>query len=287
MIKIGIFSLGDMGFEVARRLKTEGFSVLTTLDERSERTQSLAKKAGLVVDLTFVDVVTQVDMIISLVSPDKAIELSRRVARVSNGNSPLYIDANSVSPLTATQVESVLVEYGIHMVDAGFHGSSTSLGSNGVLFLSGQRADEVADVFRKIVSVKIVGASVGDASSIKMLLAGLNKGIAALFIELSAAAQNADLLPETLETYDSLYPGIMEVVRRILPSYPIHATRRVAELSELEKTILSWGSSSTVIPGARAIVRAIANGNVQGNSIEELIIGWSKILQISPAPPEE
>ena len=44
--KIGITSIGDMGGQVAVRLKTCGYEIFTSLEGRSKRTVALSAKAG-------------------------------------------------------------------------------------------------------------------------------------------------------------------------------------------------------------------------------------------------
>ena len=81
-------------------------------------------------------------------------------------------------------------------------------------------------------------------------MAGLNKGLAALFLEMSQVASAANLVDELLEGYRTAYPGVMDVIDRLLPTYPQHAARRAQEMEELEQTIRNLGLRPCVTRGA-------------------------------------
>jgi hypothetical protein len=84
-----------------------------------------------------------------------------------------------------------------------------------------------------------------------------------LFIETMLFAQNMNLLEEALETCDEIYPGIMEVMRRMLPTYPQHAGRRCEELREVEETMLMSGLAPRIVRAVREITSILAS------------VGWS------------
>jgi hypothetical protein len=97
----------------------------------------------------------------------------------------------------------------------------------------------------------------GQASALRMLLSGLTKGVIALFVETALAARQAGVLEKLLANDRANYPGVMEVVERILPTYPRHAARRGQELAEVESTLSDLGLSPTVVPGIRHLIQAM------------------------------
>ena len=284
---IGVLYTGDLGSEVARLLTEVGHSVITTVQGRSEKTKLLAEKAGIPTDYSLEDIAQTADIVISLVPPDKARDVAVRFAKACKGRSSLYVEANSVAPMTAKGIRDELRNAGIDMVDAAFFGSSQHLQSHGVLYISGGQCKALADIFQEIMSVRVLGSEVGQASSMKMLIGGLNKGLAALFIELACAAEKGDMLQDMISNYEVLYPGIMEVIRRIIPTYPSHAVRRVAELSELAETMSWLGSSSNVIEGARTTIELISSSDESLQNLEEMVVAWSALLRVRPSRREE
>jgi hypothetical protein len=87
-----------------------------------------------------------------------------------------------------------------------------------------------------------------------MLLSGLTKGVIALFVEMALAGRRAGILDRLVAAYRTDYPGVMEVVDRILPTYPRHAARRGQEMVEVERTLSALGLRPTVAAGVRELI---------------------------------
>jgi 3-hydroxyisobutyrate dehydrogenase-like beta-hydroxyacid dehydrogenase len=254
---IGILYPGEMGSSLGKVLAGDGFRVVTTLEGRSSRTRRLCHEVGLSVLGSLREVVQSADIVFSLVPPARALGAAGHFAEAVRGlaRPPLFIDANSISPVTAHQIADLLT--GLDCVDAAFYGLASQLRSRGVLYLSGPRASQVADVLGRSLRVKVMGDVPGKASAMKSLLAGLNKGLVALFLEMSLLARESDLLNELLEAYREQYPGVMEVVERLLPTYPQHAGRRGQEMRELERTMQALDLQPCVVRGAREVITAV------------------------------
>lgn len=262
---IGILYPGEMGACFGKLLCEAGFRVVTTTEERSVRTRRLCCEAGLSVVDTLDKVFNQADTVISLVSPGAALSVAKIVAAYMTGSlrSLLYIDANSISPMTVTQIAEVLRDVPVDFVDASIFGLASQLRQRGTLYLSGPRAEELSGQFGPLLRVKAVGDTPGQASALKMIVSGIPKGLSGLFIETMLLAQNMNLLEEALETCDEIYPGIMEVMRRMLPTYPQHAGRRCEELREVEETMLMSGLTPRILRAVREVTSVLAS------------VGWS------------
>jgi len=115
-----------------------------------------------------------------------------------------------------------------------------------------------------------------------------------LFIETMLFAQDMNLLEEAIETCDEIYPGIMEITRRMLPTYPQHAGRRCEELREVEETMLKCGLTPRIVRAVREVTSVVAsaawsnNPDAQRWTIPEII---KQILNESalqaPAPSSD
>jgi 3-hydroxyisobutyrate dehydrogenase-like beta-hydroxyacid dehydrogenase len=257
---IGILYPGEMGTALGRVLVEGGYRVVTTLEGRSVRTHRLGSEAGLEILPSFTEVVRTSEIVFSVVSPGAAVAVARQFCEVAQGSPPdlLYVDANSVSPVTAAKIAALTSEAGIECVDAAVYGLATHLRTRGTVYLSGRSAQVVAALFQGKVRTRVMGAEPGKASMLKSLLAGLNKGLVALFLEMSQLACEADLVDPLFEAYRASYPGVMEVVDRLLPTYPQHAPRRAQEMEELEHTLRSMGLRPGVTRGARQVTAAFA-----------------------------
>ena len=260
---IGILYPGEMGASFGKLLCEAGFRVITTAEGRSPRTRRLCYESGLSVLGSLGEVLERSDVVISLVSPGAALSVARDVAAKIDGSSRslLYIDANSISPMTVTRISEALCSATVDFVDASIFGLASQLRQRGTLYLSGSRAKELSSQFELIMRVKVAGDMPGQASAIKMIVSGIPKGLSGLFIETMLFAQDMHLLDEAIEACDEIYPSIMEVIRRMLPTYPQHAARRCEELQEVEETMLISGLTPRIVRAVREVTSALASAD--------------------------
>ena len=258
---IGILYPGEMGVSVGKLLSEAGFRVITTVEGRSPRTNRLCCEAGLSAVDSLDEVLRHSDLVISLVSPGAALSVARNVAAHMEGSARtlLYVDANSISPMTVTQISEALRHVPVDFVDASIFVLASQLRQRGILYLSGLRARELAEQFGPFLRVKTVGDAPGQASTLKLIISGMTKGWNGLFVEQMLLAQKMHLLNEALEICDESYPGIMEVIRRLLPTYPQHARRRCEELQEIEATMLTSGLTPRIVRAVREVISAVAH----------------------------
>ena len=258
---IGVLYPGELGSTFAKLLVESGFRVVTTLEGRSLRTRKLCHDAGLNVLDSVGQVLKCAPIVISFVPPGAALQVAENVAVLVKGESRrlLYVDANSISPLTAVKISDLLSQQHVDFVDASIRGLASQLRQAGILFLSGARAVDLSDQFGSIMRVKVVGDAPGQASALKMVLSCLPKGLIGLFSETMLFAREMGLLDEAMEICEEFYPGVMEVVERMLPTYPQHAARRSEELQEVEDTMLLNGVPPRVLGGAREVTSTLAD----------------------------
>src|SRR5450631_2833938 len=94
---IGVMSPGDMGQAVAQQLKSKGFKVCTALDQRSARSKTLAREAGLTDVGSIGRLTEQCEVILSIMNPGAALEFSSEMAQAlrTNQRRPLFVDCNA------------------------------------------------------------------------------------------------------------------------------------------------------------------------------------------------
>jgi hypothetical protein len=257
---IGILYPGEMGSALGKLLAENGLHVLTTVAGRSPRTQALCRAAGLPAVGSLRELLDASQMVISVVSPASALPVARTVAAAVGSRSPglVYVDANSISPVTAVEISSVLGAAGVEFVDACIFGLASQIRQRGMLYLSGSRAAEVESQLKRALPIRIAGDVPGQASAFKMIVSAVPKGLVALFAEVMLFAQDLRVLSQATAFWDEFYPGLMEVVRRLLPTYPQHAKRRVQELWEVEHTMTEHGSVPHMLSAARAVTESFS-----------------------------
>ena len=265
--RVGLLYPGEMGTAVANLLRHD-YHVVTTLAGRGATTAGNCRKAGLEEVDNLREVVGSAETLLVLVPPAAALEVAQQVRKElparTCGDRLVYVDLNSVSPATVQNVAALFTGMPVDFVDGAISGPASRLATGCTLYLSGMRAEEVAELFEGKMAVRVLGDAPGQASALRMLLSGLTKGVIALFVEMALAARQAGILDRTLAAYRASYPGIMEVVDRTLPTYPAHAARRAQEMVEVENTLVHLGLCPTVIQSIRQLSETVAGCSLPG-----------------------
>jgi len=104
--KIGLMSPGDMGSAIGKVLSDSGFDVITCLEGRSELTRLRAQESGMR-DVQSIDqLVTEADLILSVLAPSQATGLAETVTGSVRftGRHPAYADLNAIAPQTVIKI---------------------------------------------------------------------------------------------------------------------------------------------------------------------------------------
>jgi 3-hydroxyisobutyrate dehydrogenase-like beta-hydroxyacid dehydrogenase len=265
---VGILFPGEMGCALGRVLVEEGLRVVTTLEGRGSRTARLCHDSLLEVLPSVAEVARCADLVFSVVTPAAALSVARTYAVCcKRAEAPrIYVDVNSIAPATAVAVGHVVSAGGARFVDGAIHGLASQLASRGVVYLSGPDVVAPAALLGRSLRVRIVGDRPGQASAVKGALAGMSKGLAALFTEIALLARRAGVREHFQEGCGLFYPGVVEAVERLLPTYPRHAGRRAEELAELETSMETLGMRPAMVPAARDVITAIAAAGLENES---------------------
>jgi 3-hydroxyisobutyrate dehydrogenase-like beta-hydroxyacid dehydrogenase len=251
---------GEMGCAVGKVLVADGWSVCTHLNGPSLVCHGDAEAAAIEDRASLEEAFAASDLIVSLVPPAAAVEVAEAAAKAARGSGwrPLYLDANSVSPETVTAVAAAVAAADLDCVDGAFVGSAAELGGRTRLYVSGPRSAELAAIMPRALHAESLGLGVGAASGLKLAFAGFNKGLVALFLEVMAAGEAAGDPEVLLACLRDFYPGTVESLERLVPSYPRHAARRVDELGELARWLAAQGLDAAWAAAARDVVRRLA-----------------------------
>jgi 3-hydroxyisobutyrate dehydrogenase-like beta-hydroxyacid dehydrogenase len=259
-LSVGLLYPGEMGASFARLLIARGTRVVTTLRGRSENSARRANVAGIIVLDSPADVVRESQIVVSMVWPSAAAQVAMAYCELAHlsPRSAIYVDANSIGPELARSIAEKLAAVNRDFVDAAINGSARNISTGGTLFLSGTRAAEIERLVGNAMRVRLLGAEPGQASTMKMLLGGLSKGLCALFLELAAMADRRQMLSQMLEACATIYPGVTAVIDRMLPTYSRHAGRRATEMRELEQTVQNAAMEPCVIEAIRELHERLA-----------------------------
>jgi 3-hydroxyisobutyrate dehydrogenase-like beta-hydroxyacid dehydrogenase len=259
--KIGIMSIGEMGFHWAKLLKGHGVEVLTYDRDRGEVSRKRGQNAGVVSLDSMIDLVSQADLIVSIVVPSAAIDIAKKVAeavKTSRRKDLVFLDANAISPMTAEEIGKSLEPAAVSFIDGCIIGSAARMGKGTIVYVSGPEANRMQVLEKFNIPVRVLGASTNQASAFKVVYAGLTKGLQGLFCELLMGARRFGLLEEIRAQYDESFPGLLEKVSSSIVGLKIHAGRRAEEMDELKRTFNHSGMRSYMAPAAQKVLEAIA-----------------------------
>lgn len=258
--KIGIMSPGDMGQAVAQQLKSQGFEVFTALDNRSERSRTLARDAGITDVGSIAQLTETCEVILSVMNPGAAAGFGAEVAAAlrQTKKKPLVVDCNAIAPSTAQAIAEEVTAAGGLCVDGGIIGPPPRGTAKTTLYVSGPQAQELAQLATPLINITVMSERIGDASALKMCYAAMTKGVQALGTELLVAARrlgvDAALDAQMKQSRSEVYNWVLGV----LPVMPPKAYRWVPEMLEIAKTFEDAGMTPRILEGAADMYRFVA-----------------------------
>jgi 3-hydroxyisobutyrate dehydrogenase len=199
---VGFVGVGRMGANMARRLKDRGFHVTAVYDVNRAVATSLAQELGSAASQDLSDVTASADVIITVVSDDKAMreifgEADDHLLISARGK--LFINCATISPKVHVEVEKRAEAAGAHALEACM-ASSITQAREGSLYLMCGGTDQAFVKAKPILEalgsrVRFVGRA-GEAAKVKALVnmvmnintAGLAEGLglgAALGLDLT------------------------------------------------------------------------------------------------------
>ena len=294
--RIGILSIGEMGFHWAKLLKSHGVEVLTFDQDRGEVSRKRGENAGVRSLDSMVELVQSSELIVSIVVPSAASRVATSVAEAvkkSGRKNLIFLDANAISPMTADEIAAVLNPAGIDFVDGCIIGSAAKMGKGTIVYVSGQQASRLQSLESFNIPIKVLGPNTNQASAFKVVYAGLTKGLQGLFCELFMGARRFGLLKELTAQYEDSFPGLIDKVSSSIVGLRIHARRRAEEMDELKRTFNHHGMESFMAPAVQKVLESIAalesgqaseSGARQGDLQETLELFYQKgLLQMNAA----
>lgn len=258
---VAILSPGDMGHAVGRRLRENELDVITCLAGRSERTRSLADKAGIRDVATMEELVEESDLVMSMTVSAAVPGLCRQVAdaMTATGADTLFAECNAIAPQLARELEPVITEAGGRYVDASIIGGPPRPGYSPHFYASGAHAAEFAQLNDFGLTVLKLDGETGQASGIKMCYAAMTKGSWALYSQLLMAAELMGLTEPLLAEFQSGQESVLQRMERSLPTVPPRARRWVSEMEEIRDTFAQLGMTPHIFEGVADMYRFIGD----------------------------
>ena len=257
---VAILSPGDMGHAVGRALGEHGLDVITCLKGRSERTRTLARQGNFRDVPSLEEMVSQADLVISILVPAQAVNVARDVADAlrATGEDTYFADCNAVSPQTAEIMNDIITVAGGRFIDGSVIGGPPGKGAPPRIYVSGPHALTMTELDAKGILVPYMGDGIGRASAIKMCYAAGTKGTAALHVALLTAAEALGVSAELAAEMKSSMASVYKHMESQVPGLPIPASRWIGEMEQIAETFDHAGVTPFFHQAAADIFRLLS-----------------------------
>ncbi|HMP41822.1 MAG TPA: DUF1932 domain-containing protein, partial [Roseiflexaceae bacterium] len=153
----------------------------------------------------------------------------------------LYLDANAIAPQRVVRMAELLASAGIDLVDGGIIGGPAWQPGT-ALYLAGPRVAEVAACFGSgPLAVRVLDATIGKASALKICYAAYSKGTTALLAAILAAAEHYQVAQALREQWDHDDPVLATQAERRARQATAKAWRFAGEMEEIAATFAAAG----------------------------------------------
>jgi 3-hydroxyisobutyrate dehydrogenase-like beta-hydroxyacid dehydrogenase len=196
--RIGVVGVGRMGANMARRLKEVGYPVTAVFDVRKAAADEVGKEIGAESCSTLARVTEQADVIITVVTDDKAMlkvfapAKAKADTLLRNASGKVFINCATISPKVHVEVEKLAKKAGAESLEACM-ASSINQARAGTLYLMAGGAESTFQKVQPILTklsdegklLRYIGKA-GQAAIVKALVnmvmnintAGLAEGLA-------------------------------------------------------------------------------------------------------------
>src|SRR5665213_1722351 len=155
MEKIGFVGVGRMGANMARRLREQGFAIGAVFDVHHETAKTLAQELGCPAVTDLKEVTKLSDVIITVVTDDKAMKSIYTGGLLQRSRGKLFINCATVSPSVHVWVEQKAQKTGAQSLEACM-ASSITQAREGTLYLmcggSGEAFNRAKPILEKLSS---------------------------------------------------------------------------------------------------------------------------------------
>ncbi len=187
--RIGFVGVGRMGANMARRLKESGYQIGAVYDANSATAQSVAQELGTTAAQKLQEVTKASDVIITVVTDDKAMKSIYNGGLLSRSKGKVFINCATVTPDIHVWVEGKAEAAGASSLEACMASSITQARQGTLYLMCGGKQeifDRVKPVLEKLSQAPRYIGPAGKAAEVKALVnmvmnintAGLAEGLA-------------------------------------------------------------------------------------------------------------
>jgi len=266
---------------MANALLRGGVRVIATVSGRSPRTAGLADRAGVELLPDLAAVLSQADVVVSIVPPEAAEAVAAEIADEAHRVTvrPLIADLNAIAPSTALRIHVTAAAVECDFVDGSISGPPPWRPDTTRLYLSGPRATEVAELPFEGVDRIVVGNAVGAASAVKMSTASVYKGSTAVLVQALLAADKNGVLEHVLADLQRGAPELVSQLERRLATAASKSDRYVAEMHEIAASQSAAGLIPALFEAMAEVYSTLARTSL-GEAQPEDVAGGLELREV-------
>ena len=246
-LRVALIGLGEVGQALARDLKTAGVQSISAYDiafaDRDSPQRKAADALGIVVAASAREAASKATLAISAVTAGSDLDAAQAAAPgLSSGT--LYVDVNSVAPMTKQHAAAIVEKAGGRYVEAAVMSPIHPKGIGTPILLGGRHTAAFLDIAQPLgFNAKHYSDEIGRASSVKMCRSVMVKGIEALVTECMLSSHYYGVTDDVLSSLKDLFPGQDwdKTGRYMLSRALEHGRRRAEEMREVAKTVADAG----------------------------------------------
>jgi 3-hydroxyisobutyrate dehydrogenase-like beta-hydroxyacid dehydrogenase len=254
---VGVLHPGEMGISVAAAIQGADYPVFWVSEGRSAKTRERALQHHLIDTGSLAALCERCAIIVSVCPPHAADVVADAV--IAQHFSGLYVDANATAPHTVVRIAEKMRAARITCVDGGIIGGPAWQPNRTWLYLSGEAAAQVAQLFRAgPFETEVIGAEIGKASALKMCFAARTKGTTALLCAVLAAAEKLGVREELERDWSRRDPDMVRQTQQRVQQVTGKAWRFAGEMEEIAATFAAAGLPDGFHAAAATLYRRLA-----------------------------
>ncbi len=226
--------------------RVRAFDIKTEDPATAQKMRAHYTAAGVTGTETMAEALTGAQMVFSLVTADRALGAAEMAAQtIAPGT--FWLDGNSCAPGTKRTAAEAIDAAGGRYVDVAIMAAVFPKRHHTPLLLAGPAAEDAAAALTGLdMRATVAGATIGDASTIKMIRSVMMKGMEALTAECVLAAHKAGVVDPVLQSLAGSEPGRNWPGQSAfnLERMMVHGGRRAAEMREVAVTLEALGMPS-------------------------------------------
>ena len=189
----------------------------------------------------------EVDLVVSAVFGTVAYEVAELAMPYMHANA-LFVDMTTADPSDMEKASALSKKHHVNFVDVAIMGAVNLHGAKTPLLCAGEKAEDVAQIFKKIgTPIQVVGDKPGDAAALKLLRSIFTKGLEALSVECLLTAEKRGLRNQIHEILSDVDQGSLRALMESMVCTHIeHSARRQKEVVEAQRQMVQAGVSPLV-----------------------------------------